>query len=238
MEYVSEVLDRLSGDLAVVSIGDYVTITEFCESKGAGSRQGRAVLAEMGLLAEETDGKTTRWRLIREAVSLGLGKRHDRPKKGKYPFDVLSPKGQEWASARWAQALAETKAGSQSDPVLRQAVAALEAFKAPRSVLPVQMEVCWLMDHFPTLGVMDISRITGVPKQSVSRFIAMRADKRRAALARRQAIQRTIMPGSLGSGYWLGVSPPSVGPANHRPSEAHDRTKETSQETAPSFVRG
>lgn len=204
MEYVTEVLDPSTGDLADVSLGNWITVTEFCEHMGTGARQGRAVLAEMGLLAEETNGKTTRWRLTREAVSHGLGKRHDKPKVGKYPFDVLSPEGQSWASERWLQAVDRIKSGIAANSVNQRASTALEAFQGSRRVsMTEQMEVCWLLDHFPTLGMMDISRITGVPKQTVSRNGAKRSDSRRAALSRREAIQRSIKPGSFGGRYWL-----------------------------------
>lgn len=227
MEYVTETLDRATGDLEVVSMGNFVTVTEFCKKMGAGSRQGRAVLGRMGLLAEETNGKTTRWRLTREAVTQGLGKRHDKPKIGKYPFDVLSPKGQAWAAKRWAQTEAQIKSSLIASPDNQRASIALSAFKAQRrGSMTEQMEVCWLLDHHPSLGVMDISRITGVPKQSVTRYAAMRSDSRDALLSQREAIQRSLKPGSIGDRYWLGTLLPdpssSVSVAGVGPGCTHE----------------
>ncbi|TPJ72446.1 hypothetical protein [Mesorhizobium sp. B2-6-2] len=184
MQYTTEVLDRTSGDLKLVSLGDWITVTEYGERKGVGPRQVRAVLAHIGLLREETEApisgkaKVVRRRLTHEAVEQGLGKRIYPAKKGSYPFDVLSPAGQAWVDARWNDGVATISSAVASNPLADEAKACLEKFRAMRrSELTSQMVVCFLLDHFPDLLQVDISRITGVSERMVSRYVAIRVDQ-------------------------------------------------------------
>src|SRR5262245_51066722 len=78
MEYTANVLDRQSGDLNRVSLGNWVTVTEYGQTKGVGPVRVRAVLSRMGLLIPETEPAkrgsrtVTRRRLSQEAVKAGL----------------------------------------------------------------------------------------------------------------------------------------------------------------------
>lgn len=183
MQYTAEVLDRASGDLKLVSLGEWITVTEYGERKGVGRRQVRAVLTQIGLLREETEvpisgkSKVTRRRLTREAVEQGLGKRIYPTKKASYPFDVLSPKGQAWIDARWDEGVATISLAVASNLLAEEAKACLEKFRVTRSEVTSQMEVCFLLDHFPDLHQVDISRVTGVSERMVSRYVTIRADQ-------------------------------------------------------------
>lgn len=184
MEYIAEVLDRTTGDLKLVSLGDWITVTEYGERKGVGPRQVRAILTHIGLLQEEIEASTSgtarvvRRRLTQEAVDKGLGKRIFPTKKASYPFDVLSPEGQAWVDARWDGAIRIISSAVASSPIAKEARACLEIFRARRrSELTSQMEVCFLLDHFPDLSQVDIVRVTGVSAGLVSRYATIRTDQ-------------------------------------------------------------
>jgi hypothetical protein len=191
LEYTTEALDRASGDLVTKSLGEWITVTEYGQAKGEGPRQTRAILKEMGLLAPEHFGPSgnVRNRLTPRAVALGLGKRLH-PKGGKYPFDVLSPSGQLWADERWTEASREVAARSQDSPTKRLAKMRLEEFiKGRRTAMTTQMEICWLIDHFPDLSQSDVCEILGVPKQTVSRYASLRSSNLTKARANKSAPQ-------------------------------------------------
>lgn len=198
MEYLAEVLNRSTGDLEQVSLGNWITVTEYGKSKGVGRNTTRAVLARLGLLAEERSGNMTRWRLTQEAIRKGWGKRHDRPLRGKYPFDVLSPSGQSWIEDRWEEALAAHRRAGTSTPAAARAQDALRSFKARRTELTIQMEVCWLLDHFSDLTAVEIGHIIGSPKQTVADYVAIRADCLRELRARVSQMPTSLRPGSRG----------------------------------------
>ena len=90
MQYTSEVLDRTTGDLKIITLGNWITVTELGKQHGLGPRKIRSLLHHLGMLQSEKK----RLRLTPKAVALGYGKRHDNPKKIKHPFDVISPLGQ------------------------------------------------------------------------------------------------------------------------------------------------
>lgn len=197
MEYTAEVLDRTTGDLKFVSLGDWITVSEYGERKGVGPRQVRAVLTQLGLLREEIETsasgtlKVARRRLTREAVDNGLGKRIYPTKTGSYPFDVLSPAGQTWLDARWDGAVAAVTSEIASSPETKKAQDCLERFRAGRRSEPTsQMEVCFLLDHFPDLPQVDMVRITGVSAGLVSRYATIRADQ----IRKRKAIKHKRLP--------------------------------------------
>ncbi|MBN9333010.1 MAG: hypothetical protein J0I64_06025, partial [Devosia sp.] len=99
MEYVTEVIDRQTGELVTVSQGNWITVSELGECYGVGRKEIRQVLVKMELLQPEGAPDHTRYRLAHWAVEAGLGKRVER--KGRIPFDTISPLGQEWIAARW-----------------------------------------------------------------------------------------------------------------------------------------
>jgi hypothetical protein len=194
MEYTTEVLDRTTGDLKTVSLGNWVSVTEYGATKGVGSRQVRAILSHLGLLQEQLEvsksgtSRVARRRLTDEAVKAGLGKRNYPKKAGTYPYDVLSPKGQEWIDQRWDDAVQTMASETASNPMVTTAKECLDKFKASRRLdMTPQMEVCFLSDHFPDLLQVDICRITGASPRMVSLHVNTRADQIRAWKARRNA---------------------------------------------------
>lgn len=194
MEYTTEVLDRTTGDLKTVSLGNWVSVTEYGVLKGVGPRQVRAILSHLGLLQERLEvsksgtSRVARRRLTDEAVKAGLGKRNYPKKAGTYPFDVLSPKGQEWIDQKWDDAVQTMAAETASSPMVTAATECLDRFKASRrSDMTPQMEVCFLSDHFPDLLQVDMCRITGASPRMVSLHVNTRADQIRAWKAWRMA---------------------------------------------------
>ncbi|MCF6114137.1 hypothetical protein [Mesorhizobium muleiense] len=194
MEYTTEVLDRTTGDLKTISLGNWVSVTEYGVLKGVGSRQVRAILSHLGLLQEQLEvsksgtSRVARRRLTDEAVKAGLGKRVYPKKAGTYPFDVLSPKGQEWIDQRWDDAVQTMAVETASSPMVKAAKECLDTFKASRRLeMTPQMEVCFLSDHFPDLLQVDMCRITGASPRMVSLHVNTRADQLRAWKAWRVA---------------------------------------------------
>ncbi|MER9624057.1 hypothetical protein NKI98_21950 [Mesorhizobium sp. M0222] len=187
MEYTTELLDRTTGDLHTVSLGNWVSVTEYGASKSVGPRQVRAILSHLGLLQEQLEvsksghSRVARRRLTDEAVKAALGKRIYPRKAGSYPFDVLSPEGQSWIDLRWDHAVKAMAAEITSNPLVTTAKECLDRFKASRrSDMTPQMEVCFLSDHFPGLPQVDICRITGASPRMVSLHVNTRADQIRA----------------------------------------------------------
>jgi len=173
MIYTQDLLDRSTGQLRTVSIGNWVTVTELGEHYGVGNRKVRAILHHMGLLHRE--GRS--YRLPWSAVEKGLGKRHDKPKSG-YPFDVISPLGQQLVAQVWDATVEDYEAELRSDSQIDEARAALNAFKQTRigGSLKAQQEVCWLRDHFPSMTYEAIAKTLEISPTLVRRY----ADKQTA----------------------------------------------------------
>jgi predicted XRE-type DNA-binding protein len=177
LNYTTEILGRSTGDLKDVSLGDWITITELGERYGVGSKKIRSILHHLGLL--QSKGKHGRYRLTPHAVELELGKRIDKPKKSKWPFDVISPEGQRLIAAVWDETVADLERERLSDPIVHTADAALQTFKAQRaSSLETQQEVCWLLDHFDTLTFQQIADLLGVQRPLVSRYASLQKEQR------------------------------------------------------------
>ncbi len=168
MEYVTEQLDRQTGDLVLHNLGNWITVTELGQKMGVGVRRVRAVLHHMGVLRPE--GPHRRYRLTPEAVERGYGKRHDRPKKGRYPFDVISPAGQAIIDAAWVETVADYEADIRGDKIVREARDALDRFEAMRGrSLTTREAVSWLRYHCPMMTNRQISRALDVSEQLVGR---------------------------------------------------------------------
>jgi hypothetical protein len=174
MHYHSEILDRSTGHLTTVSIGDWITVTELAERHGVGPRQVRAILHHMGLLQAEKG----RYRLPLWAVEKGLGRRIDRPKSG-HPFDVLSPLGQELVDQCWHATVADYEADIRKKDGIDEARSRLEAFRARRlQPMPTQEEVCWLLDQMRDITYQSVATILEVDHALVSRYAKSRANDR------------------------------------------------------------
>jgi hypothetical protein len=167
MLYTREILDRSTGQLNTVLIGDWITVTELGKRHGVGERRVRAILYHMGLLHRE--GRS--YRLPRWAVEKGLGIRHDRPKSG-YPFDVVSPLGQELVTQAWDETAADYQAELWQDTRVDEARAALDLFRTTRisGTMGTQAEVCWLRDHFSFMTYEAIAKALEVSPTLVRRY--------------------------------------------------------------------
>ncbi len=191
MQYTQHVLDRRTGDFASVDMGEWITVTELGRLHGVGPNKARTILHRMGLLRPEGT-RHTRFRLTPEAVAQGLGKRHDKPRNGAFPFDVISPTGQALIADNWQGTLRQLEADEGGGPRLLEAKDALTAYVMQRSLhrlseMTTQMRVSWLLDHFPEdLTSEQIARIVGVTRQLVSEYAGTRR-KQREHLMRRKA---------------------------------------------------
>lgn len=175
MEYTREILDRATGRLVEVSIGDWITVTEFGLRHGVGEKKVRAVLHHIGLLVPEKG----RYRLPMSAVEKGLGIRHDRPKHSKHPFDVLSPYCQQLIEQVWADSLADYETDQRGDAQIVEAKEALDNFRGRRlRKMTTQEEICWVLDHFPRLSYQQVASVVEVDRALVSRYAKRRASDR------------------------------------------------------------
>lgn len=181
MEYQQEHLDRASGRLNTVSLGEWVTITELGAQHGVGPKKARAILHHIGVLAQE--GR--RYRLPWALVAAGIGLRHDRPKSG-YPFDVISPKGQDLLAFAWSSAADDYETECRQEPVVAGVRAAIAAFKADRwGTMDTRQEVVWVLDHFPSITHQTVALALDVSPALVSRYAKARATRRRTLAERR-----------------------------------------------------
>lgn len=177
MEYFRETLDRETGDLRLASIGEWKTVTEVAVDRGVGRRSIRQILLRMGLLQIEGTGKHSRLRLSPWAVEAGLGRRLER--RGKFPFDVISPTGQEWIDERWSATLAEIDTERTASPRIRAATTGLRAWGRSAGVdtLTAPTVVLWLTDHFPDLSQSEIASVAEVTQQFVSKELRRRQQR-------------------------------------------------------------
>ncbi|TBX98682.1 hypothetical protein [Rhizobium laguerreae] len=197
MLYQRQVLDRSTGELQTVDDGDWITIRELGELHGLGRRQTTEILREIEVLQVETEHRTTRHRLAGWFVERGWGKRLHR-KVDKYPFDVISPDGRKWIDELWPLAVEEIETRKTAMPVQR-ASAALAEFKKTRKEMTVQMEVCWLADHFVDLTQEQIAQVLSVSQPLVSRNLAIRKRQRDWSRALKCRDLRDQAPTGLGS---------------------------------------
>ncbi|QRG05621.1 hypothetical protein EZH22_21570 [Xanthobacter dioxanivorans] len=175
--YVLETADPVTGEAISFDLGVSMTLSEFTDSMGVPLRLGRAVLVEMGLL--QSEGGRLRIKLEHQAAGLGM-RLH---KKGtRFPFDVLFPAGQAWAKERWSSAKAEVERHRGSAAAL-----ALQAYCDWRGgPMTTQMDVCWLLDHFPELTTRDIARVLSVSEAAVFKWSSLRTRQRDHAESRKR----------------------------------------------------
>jgi hypothetical protein len=176
-QYTQEVFNRQTGELVEVDLGEWMTLTEFTDAMGVGMKLGRAVLLEIGLIGVEGG----RFRLKREHEASGLGRRL-KAKKSKFPFDVLSPAGQAYATARWSDALAAVETARSAEDQTPTVMAALNDFRKQRSDrLTTQMEVCWIIDHFEGVSTRTIARVLNVTEAIVFKWSSVRSRQLKTA---------------------------------------------------------
>lgn len=169
LPYVLETTDPHTGEVISFDLGVSMTLTEFTDSMGVPMRLGRSILVEMGLL--QSEGGRLRLKPGHQAAGLGMRLRQ---RGGRFPFDVLSPAGQAWASERWSSAKVAVED--------RRGGAAGEALSSYRQwqgeTLTTQMEVCWLLDHFPELTTREIAGVLSVSESIVKKWSALRSRQR------------------------------------------------------------
>ncbi|HZH52720.1 MAG TPA: hypothetical protein VEZ16_12655 [Microvirga sp.] len=174
MIYTQEVLNRTTGDLEIISIGDWLPITELAQRYRVGPRQFRAILHHMGILQPEAG----RYRLPKWAVERGLGKRHERPKSGK-PFDVISPRGQDLIAQAWEHTREDYELSLRQDIGIEEKAKALAEFaRHRRRPMKTQEEVCWLLDHFRDICHEHIAKIIEIDRALVVRYARRRENDR------------------------------------------------------------
>jgi hypothetical protein len=214
VEYVTEELDRSTGDLVAISLGDWITVTELGESYGVGPKQVRAILHHLGMLQSESG----RYRLSPRAVEQGFGKRIEASKSRKYPFDVISPLGQTIIGQEWHYVLADLEAERTANSQVKGAGEALASFKQHRSSeLTTQQEVCWLLDHFPDLLLEEIAVVLPVTRSLVSRYAKLRSRQLDYAKRLRARVDNL----SEGGAHWPGADESDV-PGHYDTREANE----------------
>jgi len=193
--YTSQLLDRRTGEVMTISLGDFVTVTELGELYGVGHRKVRSILRHMNFLGVEGGRSHNRHRILPWAVKQGLGKRIEKGGHIKNPFDVISPEGRAWIEERWSAAVKalerETTGGAVSEA--QEALAQFQQYLG-RS-MDVQAAVCWLRHCFPDLTHQQIGNILDVSQQLVSRYANL---WRRQLAARRKAITEPLAEPSGG----------------------------------------
>lgn len=175
MIYTNEIIDRKTGELISVSAGDWMTIRELAELLSCGHRQTIVILREMGFLQIEGDGQNSRHRIADWVNAQGWGKRLHR-KADKFPFDVVNTNAVYWVIDRWDKAKTDYhEATYTAEAITAQQV--LHEYQAARgrSDMSVQMQVCWLVDHFPDLTQKMIAGVVHVTQQLVSKFLKIRS---------------------------------------------------------------
>lgn len=179
MEYFSEVLDRKTGTLNRISMGDWITITELGELYGLGKREVRDVLRRLDVMVIEGAERHQRHRLASWVVERGWGKRIER--RGTVPFDVVGPELRSWISDRWQQALDDKK--RQENAAVVEAAEALARFNSNRihDDLTAQEAVSWLIAYFPHLTQSEMALILNVTQQLISKWVNARSSQIRDA---------------------------------------------------------
>jgi hypothetical protein len=185
MEYFQDALDRGTGDVLRVSMGDWITLTELATLKGVGPRRTRAILAELGFLVSEGHGRSLKLRLAHWVTERGWGKRQ-RSYRGT-PFDVIGPEGRRWIEDRWDDAVGEFSELSTQGQTARDHLAAFRERRLNPD-MPVQEQVCWLVYHYPDLSQTEKARIIGVTQQVVSKYETIRRRQLDKRIAQRNAI--------------------------------------------------
>jgi hypothetical protein len=185
MEYHQEFLDRATGCIETKSIGEWITVTELGHQHGVGPRKVRAILHHMGVLAKE--GRS--YRLPRDLVVSGIGRRHDKPKSG-YAFDVISPRGQSLIGSMWSETVEDYEADCQKNRLVQPIRDALAAFKANRTdELGTAGEVRWIEDHFPCTLHKTIAEVLEISPALVTRHMNQRASQLDHCKRMRDALQ-------------------------------------------------
>jgi hypothetical protein len=235
MEYTREILDRSSGELVTVSMGEWRTITEVAEVHGIGPRKFRAVLQRLDFVQLEYKDNEWRHRLSPWVLERGWGQRLKRSRgTHQTPFDVISPDGQDWIALKVEAAIAELEA--EVSPEMEAAGLALENFRkarneyraqfADRKNMPVDEMVAWLSDFFPRLSHQEIASILYVSRQLVSRLLRRRSSLLKSAKGKRGSAPGPTVISALAKAHSLRKETYYLSPQHPQKSRLHgDATK-------------
>lgn len=178
MEYFNEQLDRATGDLFTVSMGDWVTVTELGQLFNTGPRRTRTILRHLGVLQVEGAANHQRHRLASWVVNKKWGKRIEPKLKPGVPFDTIGPELRAWIGERWAEA--EDAINKTATKNAEGAAKAMNAYMAERQRdLDVVEGVSWLAYYFPDLTQDDIALVLSVTRQLVSKYQRIAEAQRR-----------------------------------------------------------
>jgi hypothetical protein len=189
MIYQNEILNRRTGELISIDIGNWITVTELGDCLDLGPREIRKVLHRLGWAAPER-GSGGAYRLNANAVRRGYGKRIS-PKKG-YPFDVISPAGQAIVREQLQSLMDAAEEERKSDPVVQQTRSALEEYrgKHPDHLVTLQEEVSWIDFYCPGLTGPQVALVLDTTDQLVRKY-------RHAANAQRKRVAQRRDVGTL-----------------------------------------
>jgi hypothetical protein len=180
MKYVEEVLNRKTGELETVSMGDWLPLTELGQVYRQGPKQIRTILRKMGVLVVEGADRHQRHRLAPWVMQRGWGKRIEARRGRRFPFDVVGPDLQQWIADRWEATVSELEQEATAPSLAARA--ALHQFTTSRSeALSVQQSVCWLADYFPQLTQNEVAMVLDVTQQLVAKYQNIRSAHRRRA---------------------------------------------------------
>ena len=184
MNYQSEVLDRRTGELVRVDLGEWVTFTELGRAHDLGPRQVRQVLRHLKWVYAPVSLARSAYRFTPEAIEAGLGKHITKSKSGR-PFDVVSPVGQSLFAKNLSSAL-KALSNRETTKVIeaRDALTEFKALRLDKSQWTTPMEVSWLAFARPSLSQDDIAQVLGISKQLVSSHLSKQAEMRAKSFVR------------------------------------------------------
>ncbi len=173
----SEVLNRETGELVMVSLGQWVTMRELSEIFETPRRRFTAILAEMEFVQLEGGSTNSRYRVTPEVVRRGFAKRVTSSVTG-MPFDTVSPSGVRFICENWTAA--ETAISDKAKGgIVGEARGALEDFMhTRRSDLNTVQQVHWLADHYPHITAAEVGRVLDVSQQYAGRCLKKRDSQR------------------------------------------------------------
>jgi hypothetical protein len=180
MEYTTTVLNRFTGATEAISLGDWITITELGEMYAVGPKRVRQVLYHMGLLQRETTNGKTEYRLTKDAIGKGLGRRN-LIKTGRMAgktFDVISPKGRDLIRQAWEDTITDLDLDSVITHEVQEANKRLNEYDWSRHThLDKQGRFLWAKYHYPDLTNDQYAFIAGVEVKTIEKYQKIRRDQ-------------------------------------------------------------
>tara|TARA_R110002074_G_scaffold402322_1_gene606919 strand:+ start:3329 stop:3883 length:555 start_codon:yes stop_codon:yes gene_type:complete len=184
MNYQSEVLDRRTGELLRVNIGEWVTFTELGQAYDLGARKVRQIMRHLQWVYAPVSSSRSAYRFTPESLEAGLGKHITKSRSGR-PFDVVSPFGQE-QFLRYLPSALEALGRRETSNIVeaRDALVVFKENRLDRSHWTTPIEVSWLAYARPNLSQDDIAQALSISKQLVSSHLRKQAAMRANSVAR------------------------------------------------------